>query len=188
VNGIDAVTSERYDAFDPRLLLWVHACLEICSIEFYEMTVRPLSLEEKERYHNEVKTAASLVLLPKEIIPETLGGLHDYVDSVLSSGVLRKTDVSEEVAALLRGRPPEWTHAPVWGFISFAAFQTLPDSLKEIYGVKSGPARKAILNLSFKALSLFRPFLPFKNRVILPARIAEKRVATGESFRMKDYL
>ena len=44
----DTVTGGTYDALDNEQLLWVHACLQLSSIFFYEKTVRKLSDEEKK--------------------------------------------------------------------------------------------------------------------------------------------
>ena len=53
INGTDSVTGGYYDALNHEQLLWVHACLQISSIYFYEKTVRKLTQEEKDQYHKE---------------------------------------------------------------------------------------------------------------------------------------
>ena len=45
IKGEDKVTGEIYDALDHDQLLWVHACLQLSSIFFFEKTVRVLSEE-----------------------------------------------------------------------------------------------------------------------------------------------
>ena len=66
IKGKDEVSGGIYDALDQEQLLWVHACLQISSIYFYELTVRKLSQEEKNQYHDENIIAAELVLIKKE--------------------------------------------------------------------------------------------------------------------------
>ena len=39
INGIDPVTGKRYDALDPELLLYVHACLVDSALLFEQLTV-----------------------------------------------------------------------------------------------------------------------------------------------------
>ena len=53
----------KYDALDHEQLLWVHACLQLSSIYFYEKTVSKLSENEKDKYHKENMLAAKLVLV-----------------------------------------------------------------------------------------------------------------------------
>ena len=53
IKGKDEVTGDTYDALDHEQLLWVHACLQLSSIYFYEKTVRKLTFDEKNKYHKE---------------------------------------------------------------------------------------------------------------------------------------
>ena len=39
IKGVDDVTGRPYDALDPELLLWVHACLVDSALLFEELTV-----------------------------------------------------------------------------------------------------------------------------------------------------
>ena len=173
IKGIDEVTGEPYDAVDPELLLWVHAALEVSSLLFFERTVRKLTPEERQRYHEESLVAAQLVLLPAELVPRTIDELEAYVARVADSGRLIETDVADDVAAIIRLGPVPQPVRWVWGFISFAAFGTLPDSLKRLYGVRWGPVRQAVLASSMAVLRAIRPLLPQRLRLIGPARWAK---------------
>ena len=79
IKGKDEVSGGIYDALDHEQLLWVHACLQISSIYFYEKTVRKLSDEEKNKYHEENIFAAEMVLVNKNLIPKTHNELKDWV-------------------------------------------------------------------------------------------------------------
>ena len=183
INGTDEVTGETYDALDPDLLLWVHACLEVSSVLFYELTVGPLTTEEKDRFHEENLVAAKLVLLTGEQVPSTYADLEEYVASVVASDRLIITDVAREVAELVRGGPVPLHLKPVWRFIAFAAVGTLPPRVRDLYGHRWGAARRALLSASLGTLKLLRPILPARIRLILPARIALKRLR-GENVPM----
>ena len=63
IKGEDIVTKNIYDALDHEQLLWVHDCLQISSIYFYEKTVKKLTETEKNQYHVENMLAAKLVLI-----------------------------------------------------------------------------------------------------------------------------
>lgn len=176
INGTDEVTGLDYDALDPELLLWVHAALEVSSVWFFEKTVRPLSDEERQRYHEESMVAAELVRLERTDMPATYDATLAYVDEVLESGDLRMTDVAADVADLIKTGPVPWQLKPVWAFISFAAFGTLPDSLKELYGVRWSPLRQRWLDVNLWVLGRIRPLLPRRYRLIGPARWAQERL------------
>jgi uncharacterized protein (DUF2236 family) len=179
VNGIDPVTRERYDAVDPDLLLWVHACLEVSSLYFFERTVRRLSDAERDRYHQENLLAADLMLLPRQSVPATFQALDDYVTEVVNSERLMMTDVAANVAEIIRQGPVPTIIKPLWGFIRFAAFGTLPSRLRDLYGVTWTPRRQRWLDFNLRALGRVRPFIPGRFRLIYPARKALKRLAEG---------
>ena len=47
------------------------------------------------------------------------------------------TDVAKDVSEIIAGGPVPKHIKPIWPFISFTAFNTLPDEFKNIYGIKS---------------------------------------------------
>jgi uncharacterized protein (DUF2236 family) len=160
----------------PDLLLWVHACLEQSSVLFYEETVGPLTLADKDRFHEENLLAAELVLLPRGRVPATFDATERYIDEIVASDRLVVTDVAREVADLIRGGPVPFHLKPVWRFIAFAAVGTLPPPVRELYGFRWGPIRHRVLGSIFRLLRLVRPMLPARIRLILPARIAMRRL------------
>jgi uncharacterized protein (DUF2236 family) len=176
INGTDEVTGEYYDALDPDLLLWVHACLEQSSVLFYELTVGPLTDAEKEHFHQENLKAAELVLLDREQVPPTYADLEAYINGVVASDRLLITDVATELADLVRGGPVPLHLKPIWRFIAFAAVGTLPPRLRDLYGYRWGRVRRAMLSTSLRFLKLVRPVLPARIRLVLPARVARKRL------------
>ncbi len=176
VNGIDPVTGEAYDALDPDLLLWVHACLEVSSVAFFERTVRRLLPEERDLYHRENLLAADLMLLARERVPSTYAGMEAYVESVVASDRLLLTDVAANVADIIRRGPVPTAIKPLWGFIRFAAFGTLPEELRRLYGIKWNPARQRWLDANLRLLGVIRPWLPDRFRLIAPARWAQDRL------------
>src|SRR3954453_1717716 len=91
VHGVDEVTGLPYDALDPDLLLWVHACLVDSALLFEEHTVGRLDEAGRQRFHEEQMLAAEMVLLPRDRIPPTVEELRSYIDDVVASGILRVT-------------------------------------------------------------------------------------------------
>ena len=77
IKGEDNVTNKIYDALDYEQLLWVHACLQISSIYFYEKTVKKLTETEKNQYHTENMLAAKLVLIDTDKMPKTYNDLKN---------------------------------------------------------------------------------------------------------------
>jgi uncharacterized protein (DUF2236 family) len=176
IAGIDPVTGQRYDALDPELLLWVHSCLEVSSVYFFERTVRRLTIEERDRYHRENFVAARLMLLAEERVPPTYADLERYVQSVIDSGRLLRTDVSDNVADIIRRGPVPAALKPIWAFIRFAAFGTLPPALRDLYNVRWSGQKERWLDLNLAILGRIRPLLPRRYRLIGPARWAYEKI------------
>ena len=187
INGRDEITGEIYDALDHDQLLWVHACLQISSIYFYEKTVRKLSEEEKNQYHLENSVAAEMVLVTKEKIPETHNELKKWVmEKSREEEFLLLTDVAEDVKSIILGGPVPLHIKPIWPFISFTAFHTLPVEFKNIYGIETTRYKKYMVNFNLYLLKLTRPFLPPFFRLIPPARWAKQRITRKPDLKFKD--
>ncbi len=179
VHGIDEVTGLPFDATDPELLLWVHACLVDSSLLFERLTVGKLDDESRQRFHDEQMLGAELLGLPRDRIPPTPTALHGYIGDVVESGALRVGDEALIVAELIRHPPREVPWRPVLWQVAWWAFATLPPRLREMYGVGWTRLGELRLRGSLGTLKLLRPSLPGRVREIVPARIAVERVAAG---------
>ena len=187
INGKDNVTGGYYDALDNEQLLWVHACLQISSIYFYEKTVKKLSMEEKNQYHKENSIAAEMVLIDKDYLPKTHEELKKWViEKSKEKDYLIHTDVAQDVANIISGGPVPTHIKPIWPFISFTAFNTLPKEFKEIYGIKDTKLKSILLNFNLYLLKFTRPFLPPFFRLIAPARWAKQRLTKNPNLSFKD--
>tara|TARA_S200000501_G_scaffold258125_1_gene241895 strand:+ start:1230 stop:2072 length:843 start_codon:yes stop_codon:yes gene_type:complete len=187
INGKDEITGNYYDALDHDQLLWVHACLQLSSIYFYEKTVRKLSDMEKNNYHKENMLSAGLVLINLEQMPETHMELRDWViKKSKDKDTLILTDVADDVRNIIAGGPVPKHIKPIWPFIAFTAFQTLPKEFKEIYGIKSTKLKDFILLINLSILKFTRPFLPPFFRLIPPARWAKQRLRNKPDLKFSD--
>ena len=187
INGEDSVTGGHYDALNHEQLLWVHACLQISSIYFYEKTVRKLSNVEKNQYHNENSLAAELVLINKSIIPKTHEDLKNWViEKSRQKQYLIRTDVAEDVYKIISGGPVPIHIKPIWPFIAFTAFNTLPKEFKQVYGISESKIKTGLVNFNLFLLKITRPFLPPFFRLIAPARWANQRITKNPQLKFKD--
>jgi uncharacterized protein (DUF2236 family) len=187
IKGKDEVSGGIYDALDHEQLLWVHACLQISSIYFYELTVKKLSDEEKNQYHIENIKAAEMCLIDRNIIPTTHDGLKGWViEKSRQKDYLMTTDVAEDVKDIIGGGPVPKHIKPIWPFIAFTAFNTLPPEFKKIYGIQDSKFKNLILQFNLKLLKFTRPFLPPFFRLIAPARWAQQRITSKPDLKFKD--
>ena len=187
IKGQDHVTGQTYDALDHEQLLWVHACLQISSIYFYEKTVKNLTDNEKNQYHKENMVAAGLVLVNTDKMPQTHEALKKWVvDKSRQENYLIYTDVAKDVQDIIAGGPVPRHIKPIWPFIAFTAFHTLPREFKNIYKVDEKPYVKYLLGFNLFLLKYTRPFLPPFFRLIAPARWAKQRLTKNPNLQFKD--
>ena len=105
--------------------------------------------------------AAELVLIDTKEMPQTHKGLKDWVvNKSKSRDYLMFTDVAKDVQDIIAGGPVPTHIKPIWPFIAFTAFNTLPKEFKTLYGVKEGKFKSVVLNFNLKFLKFTRPFLP----------------------------
>jgi uncharacterized protein (DUF2236 family) len=187
INGEDPITGGYYDALDHEQLLWVHACLQLSSIYFYEKTVKKLTDEEKNLYHKENMLAAKLVLVDIDKMPQTHKDLKTWVTKKSrTENYLKLTDVAKDVQEIISGGPVPKHIKPIWPFISFTAFNTLPPEFKKIYGVNSNIFKSLVLSFNLNLLKFTRPFLPPFFRLIPPARWARQRLNKKPNLKFED--
>ncbi len=187
IKGKDEVTGLTYDALDHEQLLWVHACLQLSSIYFYEQTVKKLTESEKNEYHKENMLAAKLVLVDVTKMPQTHKELKEWViTKSKENSYLVYTDVAKDVKDIISGGPVPKHIKPIWPFISFTAFNTLPEEFKKIYGIKTTNFKSLILKFNLLFLKFTRPFLPPFFRLIPPARWARQRLTKNPNLRFTD--
>jgi uncharacterized protein (DUF2236 family) len=168
INGIDPVTGLRYDALDPHLLLYVHACLVDSALLFEELTVGGLDDEGRERFHREQMLAAEMMLIPRDTIPPTVPALRAWLADVADRGELQVTDGARRVHDLFLDPPPEAEWRPVLGPVSRLAFATLPPVVREMYGIGMSPAKAAAIRATFAAIRAGRHLLPRRFRYLAP--------------------
>ena len=187
IKGEDEVTGLIYDALNHEQLLWVHACLQISSIYFYEKTVKKLTKQEKDLYHIENMKAAELVLVNTKKMPKTHDELKEWVKEKSSEkNYLIYTDVAKDVKDIIAGGPVPKHIKPIWPFISFTAFQTLPKEFKNIYEIKDSKIKRKIVSFNLFLLKFTRPLLPPFFRLIAPARWAKQRLTKKPDLKFKD--
>ena len=168
IRGVDPATGASYDALDPELLLYVHACLVDSALLFEELTVGRLDDAGRQRFHEEQMLAAEMVRIPREIIPPTVPALRAWLSDLEDRGDLLVTDSARKVADLFFHPPAEAEWRPVLKGVSRLAFATLSPMLREQYGFEVGPLKRAGMSATLAATRTIRPLLPPRLRFIAP--------------------
>ena len=131
--------------------------------------------------------SAKLVLVDIEKMPTTHDGLKKWViEKSKKDNYLLHTDVAKDVQDIIAGGPVPKHIKPIWPFIAFTAFHTLPSEFKKIYGIKTTKVKRIILNINLLILKTTRPFLPPFFRLIPPARWANQRIRRNPNLKFSD--
>jgi uncharacterized protein (DUF2236 family) len=137
-----------YAAYDPELMLWVHATLVSSSLAAYERFVQPLTDEEREAYHDEMNIVARLFGTPSEILPRSYREFLAYWDSQLDSKTITVTQPARKVANVILAAPlpaPLRLLAPAH---RLATVRILPPRLRHEYGLRWTPLHELALTLA----------------------------------------
>ena len=168
-------SGERYDARDPRLLVWVQVTLVLTSLRLYELVRGRLSDADRESYWQEARFFATQLGATAETLPVTFDELIRYESDMLASEVVPDANaiaVARDVIRPLRWLPP----AVYWPSDAFTA-GLLPASLRHAFGLPFGTAERLWFRAVIVALRLFVPRLPMRIRTVPQARRYDRRVA-----------
>jgi uncharacterized protein (DUF2236 family) len=168
INGLDPVTGKRYDALDPDLLLYVHACLVDSALRFEQLTIGRLDDAGRQRFHEEQMLAAELCLVPREHIPRTVTGLRAWMTDFYDRGDIVVTDGARRVLDLFLDPPREAEWRPLLKGVARLAFATLPPELQERYGLPFGRMKRASAAATFPGIRAFHRLIPPRYRYIAP--------------------
>ena len=163
----------RYDAFDPELLLWVHATLIDAGMVAYDNFARPLSPHEAKQYYEESKTLARLFEIPESLVPDSLADFQAYMHAMLTGDQI----AIGANACLLANEilyPSPWIMRPAGPLFRLITAGLLPE-LREAYGLSWNQRREKRFKLAVSAIRTVRPFVPAPLRIVPHARAAERR-------------
>jgi uncharacterized protein (DUF2236 family) len=163
----------RYDAFDPDLLLWVHATLIDSAMVAYDLFVRPLSTTEKISYYEDSKKLAALFEISETNVPSSLAKFEVYMDQMLTGGAIAVGPTAKKLARdILYARP--WIFKPVGPFFRFVTAGLLPERLRQEYDLQWSESKaRAFMRLA-GVIRRVIPWLPARLRIVPNARAAEK--------------
>ena len=169
------VAGTPYSARDPALLAWVHATLVDMNVRVYELYVRPLSLEEKDRYCAEATAIEPHLGIPRGTLPRNFDELGRYMGAMLSSGEITVTDTARSLARSVLYPERLRVAQPVLPVVRLATAGLLPPVLRDSYGLSWSPQKQAMFSLS---AGIIRNLLRLTPRVVRhwpAARRADRR-------------
>ena len=139
----------RYDALDPKQMLWTLAVIADSAQVVYERLVQRLSDPEREAFWRDYLRWGELFHLPRSEMPATYREFRAWYDARLESDELFLTEESREmghiVALEIPGAPQD---RPALAVHNLLVAGLLPRRVREMYGLRWTPAHAA----AFRAL------------------------------------
>jgi uncharacterized protein (DUF2236 family) len=163
-----------YDAFDPELLLWVHATLIDSGMVAHDNFVAPLSTVEGAQYYQESKVLARLFEIPEGIVPDSLADFQSYMKAMLAGNQIVVGPAARSLAQDIL-YPPTWLLKPAGPLSRLITAGLLPAELREAYGMKWSERRMRKFNLAARTIRTLLPLVPRPLRIVPHARAAERR-------------
>jgi uncharacterized protein (DUF2236 family) len=151
----------RYDAFDPRLMLWTVAVMMDSAECFYDLLVRRLRDHERKTLWQDYIRFGELFGMPREVIPRTYSDFRTYYDGVLAGDEIWLTDEARRVGRFTAFEIPMRGYMqPAKRLHDLIMLGSLPPRVRRIYRLPWTPAHALAFDVVTSALRLARPALP----------------------------
>lgn len=170
-----------YRANEVPALMWVHATLWDSAVQAYELVVRKLSNDEKDRYYEETKRFALLFGIPRDALPPDWASFLAYNRRMWESDEVVVGDAAREIASFLF-TPPEKILTPVTAFAKVLTAGLLPPRIRAGFGLKFGTSEKRVFQATIRALRATHRTWPYRVRY-LPAYLDARRRIQGRTGR-----
>lgn len=164
-----------YTAHDPHLLRWVHATLLDSVPLFYDLLVRPLTAEERDRYCAETAIMEPLLGIPSGFLPRTAADVEALIRDAIEGRTVAVSDTARELARAVlwpRGSVLLW---PVFRPLRLLTIGLLPPAVREGYGFRWTARESRALRRWIRAIHLLRALTPSPLRTWPVAQRASRR-------------
>ncbi|HYK98251.1 MAG TPA: oxygenase MpaB family protein [Candidatus Acidoferrales bacterium] len=170
-----AAGGRRYDARDPRLVVWVQTTLVLTSLRLYELVMGRLSDADREAYWREASFFAMQLGATEETMPRAYADLLRYERDMLATEVIPDANAIAVARDVLRPMP--WLPGVVlWASHAFTT-GLLPPSLRLAFGLPWRTRERLFYRGVIVSLRFIVPLLPERIRVVPQARRYEARVS-----------
>lgn len=149
-----------YSGTDPHAKLWVHATFVDTCLKTYERFIKPLSLEERQKYYSDTLVLARLMKIPEEILPQTLDEFQEYMKEMFSGDSLAITDTTRRLAHAVLYPNVGFFPSLSARLLRFVTAGLLPERFRREFGLKWGKKQQFFLNCLTRSTRSLRPFTP----------------------------
>jgi len=127
------VRADGYNAFDPKLQLWIAAVMFHGGRDIYERFFGPLDPTEAEAMYRQFAVYGTSLQVPDELWPADLAAFDDYWNGVVT-GLVVDEKVRDYAHALLRGGSAPWPVRAGMPLTRFLTLGLLDARIRDAYG------------------------------------------------------
>lgn len=170
----------RYDALEPRQMLWTLACIADSGQVVYERLVKPLSASEREALWEDYVRFGELFGMPRSVAPAGYDEFRAWFDGRIAGPEVHLTEEAREigrVVALEIPGPPQ--DRPALAVANLLVMGLLPSRVREMYGLRWTRAHAAAFGAAARAHRAAHPLVPDRIRRG-PSQWSYERVARAE--------
>lgn len=150
-----------YSAFDSELMLWTVAVSADSALHFYELFVRRLTADERDSFWADYVRFGELFGMDPGVAPVGWDAFRRYFDSRVNGPVAHLTDEAKRVGhAVMLEIPTARSRWPAMRLHNIIIRGSLPDRVRELYGIRFGAAEGAACRAAVTAARASRPLTP----------------------------
>lgn len=151
----------RYDALDPKLMLWTVALMMDSAEVFHDLLVRRLRAHEREHLWQDYIRFAELFGMPREAAPPSYVAFRGYFDRRLASEEMYLTDEARHVGYCTAFEIPFprrlAAFKPAHDLVLLGSLQP---SVRRAYGLRFTPLQEAAFTATVRAMRSGRIAVP----------------------------
>jgi uncharacterized protein (DUF2236 family) len=168
LGGTEETTGRTYRVDEPDLLLWVHCCSVDSLLSVARRAGVRLTDADADRYVAEQVTAATLIGVPEDDVPDSVATLERYFADqrplLVASGPAR-----EALRLILLPPMPAWVRyltpaRPAWGTLASLGVASLPRWARRLYSLPGLGVTEAATTAGLHAFRLAALRLPQRAR------------------------
>jgi uncharacterized protein (DUF2236 family) len=150
-----------YSAFDPQLMLWTVAVIADSAQRFYELFVRRLSDDERERLWADYLRFGELFGMPRDAVPGSYVEFRRWWDGQLDGPGIHLTDEARYVGrSIMFAIPVPATRAPAMALHDLVMLGSLPPRARAAYRLPWSRAHEIAFRGAVAAAKATRPLTP----------------------------
>jgi uncharacterized protein (DUF2236 family) len=171
----------EWKADDPKLLLWIIACLMDSVDLVHRRYIGPLSRDERQALWSDYRLVGREFGLAEPDMPETIEEFDAYMREMVEGDELFVTDRARELGIEVVLHPPLPAKLrPLVEVVNFITIGLLPANVRRGYGFSWDPLREATLRANQQYVRrVLLPLLPDRLRMSPQARAQARELAAA---------